>query len=115
LMLGAIGCGAGTRVEPTVVVFKGNETQSTTLSTEGPEEIKIVQIVVNEPEEGKNFKLESECEGKVLKPAEKETVSCVSKVKGEKYEKGHEGTLETLIEVVKTKKVIHLCNAVKMT
>jgi hypothetical protein len=109
------GCGQVAWIEPSELVFKGNETQPASFNVQGPEEYKIIDQGIFEPEEASNFKLESECTGKGVKPKEGEVQSCLFNVKGEEYKKGREAALETKVENVKTKVVTPLCNVVKMT
>jgi hypothetical protein len=112
----ASGCsGSVAWVEPSEPIFKGKETLPISVGVQGPEEYKIIIQRIFEPEEKSNFKLESECVGKVLKPKEGEVQSCLFEIKGTEYEKGREAGLEQEIEIIKTKVRVPICNVVKMT
>ncbi|HEX5525726.1 MAG TPA: hypothetical protein VFX44_00845 [Solirubrobacterales bacterium] len=101
-------------VEPSEDLFEANESVSNSLTVKGIEEVKVLGQSINESEEGKNFKLESECVGKTLKPKAGESASCLFSVQGESFAGGREGELTTKYEAVKTKRIIEYCTPLNM-
>ncbi len=113
LVVFASGCGQLT-VEPSEDVFKGNEAVSNTVSAIGPSEFKIIGQTISEPAKESNFKLESSCAGKTLKPKSGEVLSCAFKVKGENFKGGNEGTLTTEYEDIEGKTTETFCTVLQM-